>query len=201
LNKLKDEGGVWLDASIILTESLEWIRKRQKLNDTEGLMFYSARHTIDKKYPVVENWCIASVPKSPTIQKWFDEYDYARKKHGDNGIAYIEDLDERFGKPNAQKMLAKIDWPDYLIAYICHQKVLYMDGVNSQDFSWEVDNKGPYVYQYESGWNSYKTVKSLADQPAVFTPKMVKLIGADRKFIIDDMKPHPDSIFGKYLDW
>ena len=201
LAKLKDEGGVWLDASIILTESLDWIRSRQQLNETDGLMFYSSRHTIDANYPVVENWCIAAVPKSETIQKWFEEYDYARKKHRNNGISYIEELTERFGKPLKDKMLAKIDWPDYLTAYICHQKVMYIDEVSSKMFSWEVDNKGPYIFQYQSGWNSYKTVKALSDAPALFTPKIVKLIGADRRFIDDDKKPHPQSIFGKYLDW
>lgn len=201
LDKLRTEGGVWLDASTILTESLDWIRAKQTLNKTDGLMFYSSRHTIDQKYPVVENWCISAVPNSTTIQKWFEEYDYARKKHGNNGIAYIEELEERFGKPMKTKMLAKIDWPDYLIAYICHQKVLYIDGVKSSDFSWEVDNKGPYIYQYESGWNSYNTVKNLSEKPATFTPKIIKLIGADRQFIHDGMKVHPKSIFGQYLEW
>jgi hypothetical protein len=200
LYKLKDHGGVWLDASIILTESLEWIRKRQQLNQTEGLMFYSVRHTVDKNFPVVENWCIAAVPKSETIKKWFEEYDYARRKHGNNGIAYIEELETRFGKPMKNKLMANIDWPDYLIAYICHQKVLQIDNLSYKLFSWEVDDKGPYIYQYNSGWNSYKTVKKLTEGPAPYTPKIVKLIGADRKFIHDDMKIHPDSIFGKYLE-
>lgn len=199
LNRLKDYGGVWLDASIILTEPLEWVRKIQQNDNTDGFMYYSNRHTVDKDTPVIESWFIAAVPQSPTIQKWFEEFDYACRKHGNDGRAYINDLVQRFGKGLQKKLLANIDMPDYLSVYISHQKVINIDKISSKDFSWELDETGPYVYHIKNAWNSEKTVKNLIEEPARYEPKLIKLIGSDRHYIRDDMKVHPESIFGKYL--
>ena len=198
LHKLKDYGGVWLDASIILTEPLEWMRQRQQSEGTDGFMYYSVRHTINPNYPVIESWCIGAVPQSETVHKWYEEFDWACRNFGNDGDAYIASLDERFGSNIKSKIVANTDWPAYLTVYLSHQKALHVDGMSAKDFSWDQDDTGPYIYHYKNNWNPRETLKALSERPAEYSPKMIKIYSHDRKYMKDGVA-HPESIFGKFI--
>jgi hypothetical protein len=199
LHQLRNFGGIWMDASVITTESLDWVRKQVYSQNAEGFMYYSTRHTVDENFPVIESWFIAAVPGSETISKWFDEFNFACREFGNDGDAYLRHLEEKYGSEMKKKIVANIDWPSYLTVYVCHQKVLHIDNVSPKRFLWADDASGPYIYHYNTLFLGHKTISALSEKPAEFTPKMVKLYGEDRRHIKDDAKLHPDSFFAKYL--
>ena len=53
---LAEHGGIWLDASIIVTESFNSLLNVPK---SEGIMF-SVNSTINEPFPLLDNWFIAT---------------------------------------------------------------------------------------------------------------------------------------------
>jgi mannosyltransferase OCH1-like enzyme len=53
-------GGIWLDASILVYESLDWIQELIAKNHTNSFAYYRAKNTTLKNFPVLENWLLAS---------------------------------------------------------------------------------------------------------------------------------------------
>jgi hypothetical protein len=58
-------GGIYLDSSIIILDSFEWIYKYN--NKYDVIMYKNTRHTTDDDLPVPESWFIAAKPKNKFI--------------------------------------------------------------------------------------------------------------------------------------
>ena len=71
---LQTYGGIWLDASIVLTQPLDWVMDLQQKHHSEFVGFYIDRFSIDKQSPVIENWFMASSPQSGFISDWCAEF-------------------------------------------------------------------------------------------------------------------------------
>lgn len=72
---LADHGGVYIDGSVLLMTSFEWINvifETQPEIDFVGYMLRS--NTKLPEIPVIENWFFACKPKSPFVQAWRDEF-------------------------------------------------------------------------------------------------------------------------------
>lgn len=54
-------GGIYFDSSILLLKPLDWIMKEYS---GDIIMFKNSNHTTNDKYPVLENWFIASKPNT-----------------------------------------------------------------------------------------------------------------------------------------
>jgi hypothetical protein len=67
-------GGIWIDASTILTKSLNWIHDIHNENNCEFIGYYINKKTTNIKYPVLENWFFATVPKSTFMCNWRDAF-------------------------------------------------------------------------------------------------------------------------------
>lgn len=74
LELLRRHGGIWVDASSILTRPLDWVLEQHARTPAEFTGFYLERHTRDAAYPVVENWFMAAPPGSPLIADWQHEF-------------------------------------------------------------------------------------------------------------------------------
>jgi hypothetical protein len=69
LSLLIEHGGVWMDASIYLTEGIDWIVDRMAAHAHPYAMFYDRRH------PHPENWFIAVAgPRDPTLIRWRERF-------------------------------------------------------------------------------------------------------------------------------
>ena len=73
-------GGIWLDASIIVYENLNWIQTLVDQTQTEIFAFYRKRNTIHLNSPVIENWLLASTQHNIFFKQWFDELYLALKQ-------------------------------------------------------------------------------------------------------------------------
>lgn len=68
---LSKEGGIWLDASILVTRSLNFVNETQEAEGTGAFMFYLDHFSNDHANPYFESWFIATVPKEAMITAWF----------------------------------------------------------------------------------------------------------------------------------
>ena len=60
-------GGVWIDGSTIMMKSLDWILKEFNKTNIHYLGYYMPSFTTIKDKPIIENWFIASKPKTRFI--------------------------------------------------------------------------------------------------------------------------------------
>lgn len=58
-------GGIYLDSSIIILDSFEWIYRYN--NKYDVIMYKNTKHTTDEDFPVPESWFIAAKPKNKFI--------------------------------------------------------------------------------------------------------------------------------------
>lgn len=74
LDLLRQYGGVWIDASMLLTENLDWIFTLENDYHPDIIGFYSDFFSNDLEYPILENWFIAASKGNHFIEDWFQEY-------------------------------------------------------------------------------------------------------------------------------
>jgi len=112
---LKEHGGVWMDATIICTDSLNTI-----LNNSKNFLAYTMHGKL--KYPIIENWFFACTKGNEFMMLWYDEFiirankfssfkDYIddRKKYVNVPIRYIT---EYFSMHiSAQYIIQKLKYP------------------------------------------------------------------------------------------
>ncbi|MBF7688989.1 glycosyltransferase family 32 protein, partial [Acinetobacter rathckeae] len=70
---LKKYGGIWMDASIFITQDFSWFL--DKLDQNSNFLFYSDHCTTNSELPIFENWFIAAPKNSLLIADWFSEFE------------------------------------------------------------------------------------------------------------------------------
>ncbi|WP_165793036.1 glycosyltransferase family 32 protein [Sphingobacterium haloxyli] len=108
-------GGIWMDATIILRDSLDWIHETNKDNQNELIGFYRDNDTVDYTYPVVETYFMAAPMKSLFVKHWIELF---------GGITEMGS--ERFYKsllkrPDFEEIRQHIPNPSYLLVYLAGQ--------------------------------------------------------------------------------
>lgn len=199
LDRLKRYGGVWLDATVILTESLDWVQGSGEVH-----MFYQEAMAKDPSQRMYESWFIAAVPNSTFITAVFNEFDFACKMFGNDGDKYIEHLRKNHGNEKTEDILQNIfrGLIAYLTIYVCIQKVLKIDGIDGNLVKGISGESGPILYQTKHRWNHDKVIEDLLGPwPREGVNKLVKLVREDRKRLqnLDRLHPHPTSIISKFL--
>jgi hypothetical protein len=200
VERLKTHGGVWLDASIILTESLDWVQ-----GSGETVMFYQEAMMKNKDAsPMYESWFMASIPNGKFITALFNEFDYACKTFGNEGYAYVEHLKKTYGDDKVNDMLQYMfkGLIGYFTIYISIQKIIKIDGIDPNLVTGLPGESGPILYQTKHRWNHRYVIQDLTGPwPSEGVNRLVKLVGNDRKELEnhDWRNPHPESIFAKFL--
>lgn len=200
VERLKTHGGVWLDASIILTESLDWVQ-----GSGEAVMFYQEAMMKNKNSaPMYESWFMASIPNGKFITALYNEFDFACKTFKNEGYGYVEYLKKTHGDDKVNNMLQSMfkGLIGYFTIYICIQKIIEIDGIDGNLVTGLPGESGPILYQTKHRWNHKYVIEDLTGPwPAEGVNRLVKLVGNDRKELAshDWQHPHPESIFAKFL--
>ena len=97
LNLLYNNGGIWLDASVVLYQDLDWIEDLCHRNQTSSFGYYRYSNTTIKEFPVIESWLLATEKKNIFFKLWFEELDYAIKFGIKN---YIKDIESTYNNYN-----------------------------------------------------------------------------------------------------
>lgn len=69
---LQKYGGIWLDASIILTQSLDWAEQIRRQQQAEFVGYYLTRYTTNPEIPVLDSWFLAAPAQSHFITDWLE---------------------------------------------------------------------------------------------------------------------------------
>jgi GR25 family glycosyltransferase involved in LPS biosynthesis len=189
---LKEHGGIWMDSSTMLTESFNWLHEK----NVNEYGFYIHGFTSNEKYPVIENWFIAS-NKTNFIQKWFEEFDNVCKKYGNDGDAYLKELNVK----NNPELLQKILYPSYLTMHVCAQKIMQIDGI--KPYKVDIAEDGPLYLIVKANWNAMEFCKIITKKyEDAYLPKIIKMRGGERDALIEYLKNNKiddNSICSKYL--
>jgi len=117
LELLSKYGGIWMDASILLTENLDWLFSLKNKYNTDLIGFYSDSCTTDLEYPILENWFLASDVNNVFINDWLEEY---RKCYSsDNPKSYYNNI-----KENKEYIQNVLPLADYLLPYLSAIKIM-----------------------------------------------------------------------------
>lgn len=189
-------GGIWVDASTILTRSLDWVLEQHAHKPAEFVGFYLERHTRDSAYPVVENWFMAAPPSSRLIADWRHEFTtQVIPRTGHEYLAHLQAL----GVYEAVRQ--HIDAPDYLSMHMALQFILRSQGGYRLALARAED--GPFLYHVLGRWGRTPLkLRLLFSRCAGEIPPLIKLRGPDRKRLDDYLARGlyvPGSVAARYL--
>jgi hypothetical protein len=120
LQLLIRHGGIWMDGSMLLTESLAWVHRLHADGGPGVVGFYIDRYTTDRRRPIVENWFLAAPVGDPFIVAWAAELDRALQL-GEAG--YLETL-RRDGRLDAIAQGIPEAMRSYLVMHLAASAVL-----------------------------------------------------------------------------
>ncbi|WP_010112648.1 glycosyltransferase family 32 protein [Acinetobacter sp. P8-3-8] len=173
---LYHHGGIWLDASIIVYESLDWIPELMKKNKTESFSYYRKKNTTNLNYPVLENWLLASIKHNIFFKYWFDELYLAIQQSPKN---YIQNI--KVTESNTKDIFQRIGNLEYLVAYVACQKVLRRSFPSITLIDCD---ENAFYYQVKNRWVKEKFLIDMAiNYPADEYPKLIKLAGKERNYL------------------
>src|SRR5690606_30615709 len=112
-------GGIWLDASILVYENLDWIETLVNQQHTNSFAYYRAKNTTQPRFPVIESWLLASVEKNIFFKYWFDELFKAIEMTAKN---YIQQIRQTENHP--EEFFQRIGNLEYLLIYVACQKAI-----------------------------------------------------------------------------
>jgi hypothetical protein len=176
---LAEHGGVWIDSSIILKESLDnWLFPRP----AEFSGFYIASFTKKGLPPVIENWFFACTKGSEFVRRWRDEFSQIGKYPSvEKYVLSRKEMGVNYDGIGA---------PIYLAMHVSAQKVLQIDKYPLDSLILRKAKDGPFRYLTENGWDSEKALK-FACKNKQYQGPIMKMRGDERKVL----EPKIDSDF------
>lgn len=196
LELLRLHGGIWVDASTILTQSLDWVLEQHARTPAEFTGFYLQRHTRDAAYPVVENWFMAAPPGSRFIAELQHEFtSEVIHRTGHEYIAHLQSL----GVYDAVRQ--HIDAPDYLSMHMALQFILRTRGGYRLALAPAED--GPFRFHVLGRWGRTPLkLRLLFSRISGDLPPLIKLRAPDRKRLDEYLARGlylPDSVAARHL--
>lgn len=175
LHLLRHHGGCWMDAGIIVNESINPLYRECAYNQAELLVFKNQHHQTDTRFPVAENWFIMAPKESSVIKVWLEEYTHAIEI----GFQRYKKEIKRDGV-NLQELMK--DTEDvYLTQHGCFQKVIQQRLLNPQILYHNAEDTMFRIQSKECEWNQDCIKKKLEDVKYCQSIPYIKLRGADRK--------------------
>jgi hypothetical protein len=194
LDLLNRHGGIWMDASIILTEPISnWV-------PTSGaFMFHQDGMTSNKKSPVFESWFMAFSPGHPFVREYFTDFNSICEKHGNDGKGYYES----YNHVERIKLKQNMAIPEYLTIYLSAQKMMQVDGWDYRLIQTKKSEEGPLKIHSNLKWKFEDIGKYLMGPFKGEHPMMVKIVGEDRR-VLDKLEKDKwpldnTSIISRYL--
>lgn len=179
LELLLRHGGIWLDASSILTRPLDWVIELQAEAQSDFIGYYLGLYTSVPERPVVENWFMAAPPGSPFIADLQREFTTeVITRSGEDYVAHLEALGLY------ARLRQNIDMPAYLGMHLALQRLLLAGGRYRLQLGRAED--GPYYYHVLGGWNrTALKIRLMFSVAGGALPALIKLRSPDRKRLDD----------------
>jgi len=186
-------GGIWLDATTVLTRSLDWAIAEQRQSRADFVGYWIGGMTAAPDCPVVENWFLAAPPASPFMADWRREFVDGGALHDARG--YLSRLRSR---EDVDGILQHIDSPEYLSCHVAAQVILHGGGryvlrlVRAEDDA--------FVFQDRYAWSRDRMWNALAFcRVSESLPRLVKWRTPDRKYR-DEILANRVYLKGSFVD-
>lgn len=174
---LHRHGGFWLDASTILTQSLDWAVQRQAASRAQLLGFYLEGFTTQPAYPVVESWFLAAPAGSAFVADWLALF---REQAIDGETQdYLQGLRQR---GVFQAYTQRIGDPAYHTIHVTAQHLMQSHPLHDYRLELLRAEDGPYLYHQQSGWKRRSLYwRLLWNGQRDDCPPLIKLRGGERR--------------------
>lgn len=175
LHVLAKYGGVWTDASIFPTKSVDWIKD---VGSREYIGYYRKGVTTRPEYPVIESWFFACPPGSNFVSKLRDELMSMNRLGKESD--YKKDIEARGID------IQNIPQPDYLNVYLSAQAVMQKQ-MTPEEIKQKIyvrpSEDGPFRHSVTNDWDPTEAMRSLCKTNKEDLPEMIKIYGNERKAI------------------
>ena len=118
LKVIKKYGGIYVDASTLLTQNFDWIHQLKFIDKSEFVGFIADFFTEDFGYPLIENWFLAATMECKFISDWESEYEKCYTSENPRNFYNQEKQNPEF--------CHKLDGvlTNYLLPYLSAQKIV-----------------------------------------------------------------------------
>ncbi|MBB4841697.1 hypothetical protein HNP55_000192 [Paucibacter oligotrophus] len=177
LQLLARHGGLWVDASILLCQNLDWVHQTQQAEASEFVGFYINRFTTRPDQPIVENWFMAAVPGSRFVGALAQEFELAI---GQGEAAYLAGLQQQGKLARVVQGLGPKD-QSYLIMHVAAAVVLDRQP-QAYRLALTRAEDSAFAFHTALGWRKRHLYARLALSPCpARLPCLIKLRGGDRR--------------------
>lgn len=183
---LNENGGIWIDTNIILTESLSFIHDTIRMDNSDGFAYYIDKYTHSKDLPFYEFSLLASVKRGTFISALYNEFI--------NGItenSYLEKL--TMEHPEQYKgIITQIDKPEWNILQIAARKIMLIDKVNG--LSSIAAEHEPHLLRKCLGWWETKPIlQSILDPWEGEIPRVLQIMEYEKAELMQMLSNYPIS--------
>ena len=175
IHALNQNGGIWIDASTLLFESLDWVLQKYEENKYEYIGYRIVSKETVPEYPVIENWFMAAPKGSRFIQLWLEKFLELNNFQTDyDYLSYIQSLDVNLQNLSLTGYLAM----HYAVQYVL-QKQMTIEEINKNIYLEKAED-GPFKYLHVNNWDIKKSLQALCYNKDLRT-KVVKFRSPERK--------------------
>lgn len=175
LELLYKYGGIWIDASTLLTENLDWVYHLKNDFKYDLLGFYSDFCTTDIQNPILETWFLAVPKNNKFISKWRDEFFMCYTS--EEPSSFFKEI-----KENKNDLQNIGDMADYLTPYLAAISVKKKNK-DFRIFMISANEVGHYFsFGSKSNYNQLADI-FLKKQRPQYIPKLIKFTGKQRTYI------------------
>lgn len=175
LSILKKTGGIWMDASIYLNKSLDWIHHKQYETQSEFIGYSIQSCGFEKRnhnIPIIESWFLASVPNSRFISDWHHSFFSINEFNTvDDYVTHIRNKTDIHGISN----------PSYLTIHIACLHIIESTKIPYNLYLLPSE-EAPYLYLDSISWNPLYYIPMLLYFHGTESP-IIKYRGSERLLI------------------
>lgn len=167
-------GGVWVDASIMLLKSLDWVVKEFNQTNIHYLGYYMPSFTTIKDKPIIESWFIASKPNTNFMKLVYKEMKGAFGKRKD----YVNRVRKTVDLQNIPETL-KV----YLTIHVAMQVILQTKQIDTSGFKLIDAYKDAFALHDRFHWSSKDIVSHIKTKEFLENMEnynLIKLRGEER---------------------
>lgn len=200
LQLLAAHGGIWIDASIILTQSLQWVHATQEQYKSEYVGFYIEAFTNRPDKPIIENWFMAAAPNSDFIKNLANEFNHAIIL---GETAYLAELSQRGKFEDVIQLIAPKKLHSYLIMHVA-ASVLLDKNIEKYRLALFRAEDTAFAFHTRLNWSKRTLHFKLALTPCPKKlPSIIKLRGGERdrvgRYLAKGLY-YRGSLLAKFLD-
>jgi hypothetical protein len=173
---LARHGGVWMDASMMLSRDLAWLHDLRARRQAEYVGFYIDRHSTRPELPLIENWFMASVAGGGFVTAWAAAFDRALDEGAESLLQRLRDQ----GRHAAVVQGLNDEFQRYLLMHLAAADMLDREPEAHRLALLRAED-GPYAWLAAVGWRKRHHYARLALTHApTRLPALIKLRGGDR---------------------